>query len=109
MKKEFLKDCIYDVVGAIHSVHSELGAGLNESIYQEGLELELKKRDLFYEREKVVHPFYCGQEMESTFRLDFLCFMQVIVECKAVSRLTNEHRAQLYNYMRITKMRQEFL
>ena len=105
MKEEFLKDCLYDVVGAIYNVHAELGAGLNESIYQEGLEIELKKRDILYEREKVVHPFYCGQVMEATFRLDFLCLMQVVVECKAVEKLTNEHRAQLYNYMRITKKR----
>jgi GxxExxY protein len=103
MKEELLKDFLYDVVGALYNVHAELGAGLNESIYQEGLEIELKKQDIFYEREKIVHPYYRGQEMESTFRLDFLCFMHVIVECKSVSKLTNEHRAQLYNYMRITQ------
>ena len=43
MKDELLKDFMYDVVGAIYNVHAELGAGLNESIYQEGLEIELKK------------------------------------------------------------------
>ena len=73
MKEEFLKDCLYDVVGAIYNVHAELGAGLNESIYQEGLEIELKKRDILYEREKVVHPFYCGQ-VRINFPLGFLVF-----------------------------------
>ena len=104
MKTELLKDMLYIVVGAIYNVHAELGAGLNESIYQEGLEIELKKLDIYYEREKIVHPFYNGQQMEATFRLDFVCFTNVIVECKSVSKLTNEHRAQLFNYMRITQM-----
>ena len=104
MKETILKDFIYDVVGAIYKVHHVLGAGLNESIYQEGLEIELQKQDIFYEREKNVHPYYDGQLMQSVFRLDFLCFTQIIVECKAVSKLTNEHRAQLFNYMRITHM-----
>ena len=105
MKLEGLKDFLYIVVGAIYNVHHELGAGLNESIYQEGLAIELKKQQIFYEREKEVHPHYCGLKMEATFRLDFLCLANVIVECKAVSKLTNEHRAQLFNYMRLTKIR----
>lgn len=41
--------------------------------------------------------------MKATFRLDFLCLWNVIVECKAVTKLSNEHRAQLFNYMRLTK------
>ena len=102
MNDAILKNYIYDVVGAIYKVHDVLGAGLNESIYQEGLEIELQRQDIFYEREKNVHPYYDGHLMQSTFRLDFLCLMNVIVECKAVSKLTNEHRAQLFNYMRIT-------
>ena len=105
MKFEGLKEFLYIVVGAIYNVHHELGAGLNESIYQEGLEIELKKQQIFFEREKEIHPYYCGVKMNATFRLDFLCLANVIVECKAVSKLTNEHRAQLFNYMRLTKIR----
>ena len=51
MKTEVLKDMLYIVVGAIYNVHEELGGGLNESIYQEGLELELQSQHIFYERE----------------------------------------------------------
>lgn len=43
--------------------------------------------------------------MKSTFRLDFLCLENVIVECKAVTKLTNEHRAQLFNYLRLTEVK----
>ena len=103
MKTEVLKDMLYIVVGAIYNVHEELGGGLNESIYQEGLELELQSQHIFYERELEVHPYYQGKRMNATFRLDFLCLKNVIVECKAVSKLSNEHRSQLFNYMRLTK------
>ena len=41
---EALKDYAYDTIGAIHEVHKELGPGLNEKIYQEGLQLELSER-----------------------------------------------------------------
>ena len=105
MKLDALKDYLYDVVGAIYETHRELGPGLNEYVYQEGLELEFKERDIFYEREKEFHPTYHGELMEATYRLDFLCFCFVIVECKAVKKLTSEHRAQLFNYMRLTRSR----
>lgn len=50
MKTEVLKDMLYVVVGALYKVHEELGAGLNESVYQEALEMELQSQELFYER-----------------------------------------------------------
>ena len=109
MNIELLKDIMYPVVGIIYDVRNELGPGLNESVYQEGLELEFKLQNIPYEREKVVHPTYRGVQMETTFRLDFTCIDNVIIECKAVSNLNNDHRAQLFNYMRLTKMRMGIL
>ena len=47
MKLDALKDYLYDVVGAIYETHRELGPGLNEYVYQEGLELEFRERDIF--------------------------------------------------------------
>ncbi len=105
MKIDALKDLLYAVVGAIYETHRELGPGLNEYVYQEGLEKEFKAQDIFYEREKEFHPTYRDEVMETTYRVDFLCFCHVIVECKAVKRLTSEHRAQLFNYMRLTQSR----
>lgn len=105
MKLDALKDYLYDVVGAIYETQRELGPGLNEYVYQEGLEMEFKSRDIFYEREKEFHPTYRGVKMEATYRLDFVCYCSIIVECKAVKKITTEHRAQLFNYMRLTKTR----
>ena len=98
-----LKYNIYDVVGTIYDVHKELGPGLNESCYQEGLQLELKARDIPFVREMSFHPSYHGNPMKATFRVDFICKDDIIVECKAVTELTINHRAQLFNYMRLSK------
>ena len=101
---EALKNYAYDTIGAIHEVHKELGPGLNEKIYQEGLQLELAERNIPYKKELTFHPTYHGTEMEATYRLDFLVNDDIIVELKSVESLTSEHKAQLFNYMRLLKM-----
>lgn len=98
-----LKSHIYDVVGAIYEVHKELGPGLNEYCYQEGFSMQLSEQNIVYQREKTFHPVYHGKLMASEYRLDFLCKESIIVECKAVQELANIHRAQLFNYLRLTK------
>ncbi len=97
------KQHIYDVIGAIHEVHKELGPGLNESCYQEGLQMQLEEQGISFQRELTFHPEYHGKRMEVTYRLDFLCKENIIIECKAVSDLNSTHRAQLFNYMRLLK------
>ena len=99
-----LREHIYDVVGVIHNVHKVLGTGLNESCYQEGLQIELSQRKIPFKREVSFHPTYLGTPMDATFRLDFLCKDDIIVECKSVPKLIADHRAQLFNYMRLLKM-----
>lgn len=96
-----LKQHMYDVVGTIHDVHKELGAGLNEYCYQEGLQLQLEESGIPFQRELSFHPHYHGREMSAEYRVDFLCKDNIIVECKAVTELISNHRAQLFNYMRL--------
>ena len=98
-----LKAHMYDVIGAIHEVHSELGAGLNEVCYQEGFQIQLEELGIPYTREQSFHPVYHNKEMNALFRIDFLCKGDIIVECKSVSELVPAHRAQLFNYMRLLK------
>ena len=99
-----LKKHIYDIVGALHSVHDELGPGINEYCYQEAFAMELSYRGIPFEREKTFHPLYKGRPLDAEYRIDFLCKGDVIVECKAVTTLTSTHRAQLFNYMRLLKV-----
>ena len=95
---------IYDVVGAIHEVHKELGPGLNEYCYQEGLQIQLTEQGILFQREKTFHPSYHGKTLISEYRLDFVCKNDIIIECKSVFELVNNHRAQLFNYMRLTDL-----
>ena len=60
-----LKNHVYDIVGALHSVHDELGPGINEYCYQEALVMELSDRGIPFEREKAFHPRYKGRPMDS--------------------------------------------
>ena len=98
-----LKEHIYDVIGAMHEVHRELGPGLNESCYQEGLQLQLEEQEIPFKREVPFHPKYHGKEMQALFRIDFLCKDDIIVECKSISEIDKNARAQLFNYMRLLK------
>ena len=101
---DFYKKHMYDVVGAIYEVHKELGAGLNEYCYQEGLQMQLEEQNTAFKREMDFHPTYHGKEMKALYRVDFLCKDDIIVECKAVEELNNNMRAQLFNYMRLLKL-----
>lgn len=99
-----LKKHMFDVVGAIYEVHKELGAGLNEFCYQEGLQMQLEEQEIPFSREMSFHPSYHGKPMEAVYRVDFLCKGDIIVECKATDDLNNNMRSQLYNYMRLLKL-----
>ena len=65
------------------------------------MELQLKDDKIHFSRELSFHPTYRGKVLEATFRIDFLCKEDIIVECKAVPELSPNHRAQLFNYMRL--------
>ena len=91
---------MYDVVGAAMEVHATLGRGLSEPIYQEALMMELDMRGLKAEREKPLSVYYKGKLLSKYYVADFY-YKDIIVELKAVDKLNSDHRAQLFNYMRI--------
>ena len=99
-----LKEFMYPIVGAIYEVHKELGPGLNEYVYQEGLAIQLTEDNVIFEREKEFTPLYHDRIMNAKYRLDFVCMDSIIIECKAAEELSINHRAQLFNYMRLTKL-----
>ncbi len=86
---------------ALYEVHKELGAGLNEYCYQEGLQIQLEESGIQYEKELTFYPRYHGKTMQTHYRIDFLCKGDIIIECKSVEALNSNHRAQLFNYMRL--------
>ena len=99
----------YRIRGAVFEVYREMGCGFLEPVYQECLEKELyhSKVPFVPQRELILH--YKGDRLNQTYKPDFICFDCIIVEIKAVKELANEHRAQVYNYLKATSMKLGFL
>lgn len=102
MNVSLYKERMYNIIGAAMAVYNEIGYGFSEPIYQECLSIICTEKDIPWEREKVLKMFFHGVELEKTYKADFVCYDDIIVELKAVSELIGEHRAQLFNYMKIT-------
>ena len=100
-----LKQESYNIIGAAFHVYNQLGFGFLEAVYQECLELEFIKRGIPYDREKELKINYDGIELRQTYKADFVCYGEIIVELKAVSMLDSSHRAQVYNYLHATGYR----
>ena len=80
-------------------VYNTLGSGFLESVYQEALAIEFSNRGIPFEREKELKIYYDGIELKQTYRADFVCYGNIIVELKAVAQLDDAHRSQIYNYL----------
>jgi GxxExxY protein len=96
------KDECYQIMGACFEVYKEKGCGFVEPVYQECLSFELGLQSIPFVEQVELRLDYKGKPLTQTFRPDFVCFDKIILEIKAVSRLTDEHRAQVHNYLKAT-------
>lgn len=92
------------VIGAALEVHSLLGAGYLESVYEEALAKELDIRGICYERQRRVQIDYKGYSIGEG-RLDFLIDQKVIIELKAVESIAAIHTAQVLSYLKMTGLK----
>lgn len=99
------KDEVYAIQGAVFEVYRQMGCGFLEAVYQECLEEELEQRSISYEAQKRLHLSYKGKSLSQVYIPDLICFEKIIVELKAVREVTDEHRAQLFNYLKATGMK----
>ncbi|MBQ6378624.1 MAG: GxxExxY protein [Prevotella sp.] len=102
MNPKDYKKLVYQIIGAAMEVHSELNWGLLEAVYNEALHLELMDRGIDNEREQNISCYYKHHLMEKHYQMD-LVVGDIIIELKSVDELTSVHRAQLFNYLRLTK------
>ena len=96
-------DLCGQVIGAAMKVHSALGAGFLESVYQNALIWQLTKRGFKCEAEKPIAVYYDGQ-LVGAFTADLLVDHRLIVELKAIQALAKAHEVQLVNYSVATRI-----
>lgn len=95
----------YLIRGAVYEVYNELGAGFLEAVYQECLESEFRRRGLPFISQPHLSLHYKGEKLNQTYKPDFLCFDRIILELKALTTLTNDHKAQVLNYLNASRMK----
>jgi GxxExxY protein len=99
------KEESYKIIGSCFEVYNDKGCGFVEPVYQECLEIELGLQGIPFQSQQQLRLFYKGKELKQKYIPDFMCYEQIIVEIKAVSQLTDEHRAQVHNYLKATGFR----
>lgn len=104
MTELLYKEEVYVIVGAAMEVYNELGCGFLEPVYQEALEIELPLRGIPFEPQKELPISYKGRRLQKTYVADFIAFEKVIVEIKALDRLTSREESQLLNYLKATNL-----
>lgn len=85
-------------------VHTQLGCGFLEAVYQEALEIELATRKIPYTPQKEITIAYKGKPLKKTYVADLIAYDKIIVELKALDHLTGREEAQLINYLKVTGM-----
>ena len=105
MSDMLYKDECYRIQGGVFEVNKKLGTGFLEAVYQEAMEIELEKAKIPFESQKILHILYDGKPLKQYYQADLVCFEKIIVELKAVSAITNEHKAQVLNYLAATDLK----
>jgi GxxExxY protein len=101
-KKLLFEKETYAIRGAIFEVYRELGCGFLESVYQECLERELRTWNIPFVAQPELQLLYKGERLRQTYKPDFICYDSIILELKALSVTSGEHKAQVLNYLKAT-------
>ncbi len=104
-KELIFKDEVFAIMGAAMEVHSVLGHGFLEAVYHAAFKVELANRKIPFESEKQLAIYYKGRELDTEYKADLICYGQVIIELKALDRLSGKEEAQLLNYLKATGLR----
>lgn len=99
----------FAIIGAAMAVHTELGAGFLEAVYQHALAIEFSRRNILFEREVELPVSYRGELLPVSYRADFVCYGNIIVELKALKAISGIEQAQVLNYLKATGFKKALL
>jgi len=99
----------YAIIGAAMTVHGALGNGFLEAVYQDALEKEFRYVQIPYNRQVQLPVYYRGERLRSYYQADFVCYGSVIVELKALQKLSGTEQAQVINYLKASKLHRALL
>jgi len=105
MSNLLYEDLSYKIIGAAREVYKELGPGYLESVYEDALCYELDLLSIEYLRQIELDVHYKNIKFERRFRADLLVEKKILVENKAIKKITNQDEAQLINYLKTTRLR----
>ena len=104
VEKILFKEDSYRIMGACFEVYREKGPGFLEAVYQECLAFEFENRGILFIEKPRLELRYKGKKLKQRYEPDFLCCNKIMIEVKAVKTLSDEHRAQLINYLKSTNV-----
>jgi len=99
----------YQIIGAAMEVHKELGRGFLEPVYQEALTLEFSDRGIPFLAQPELPIYYKGQKLKTHYHSDFVCYDDIIVELKALTRVGDTESAQVLNYLKAARRERALL
>lgn len=99
----------YLIIGCAMEVHRYLGSRFLEPVYQAALEVELDAKKILFAREVEMPILYKGHPLPVRYRADFVCFGEVLVELKAMERLTDREDSQVINYLSASQFKRGLL
>ncbi|THV59165.1 GxxExxY protein [Flagellimonas alvinocaridis] len=105
MSQIIYKNESYFVIGLCMDVHNELGKGFSEAVYSDALEIELKSNGVPFKKEVKFDIIYKGKKLKHHYFADFIVDDKIILELKAVEKISSSHVKQTLNYLAASKLK----
>ncbi len=105
MSEIIYREDSYRIMGACFEVYREKGCGFLEAVFQECLEIEFRLQGISFVSHPSLSLEYKGRPLRQNYTPDFVCADKIVLEIKAMSKLCDEHRAQVHNYLRASGRR----
>ena len=99
------KEEVFEIIGAAIEVHQEIGHDFLEAVYQEAIQIEMGRRQIPFEPRKSLRIRYKEQILQKGYIADLICYKKIIIELKALDRLSGKEEAQILNYLKATGLR----